>query len=235
MDLDLKRLKELDPLRPQGSVDFDAQKGTSPFDPPDAYDKPIDNGVTPEDMHPYLRTFVDEHAAHAEHLARLETLVAAIRSEGVVTEQQFAELRGVFGSFDADVVAHNRREERELFPLLRQRMLERGEHSAGPNPVTPVSVLEEEHIEVVRISAVAMGFCALAHRLEDPASRQIVLSIALERCEALIETMRLHIFREDRIAFVLAHEFLSQEEFEALASDSGASGPPRTAPPVQEG
>ncbi len=233
MDLDQKRLKQIDPLHPQGTVDFDAQKGSSPFDPPDEYAQPVNNGVTPENMHPYLRTFVEEHAQYSEHLARLESLVAEIRREGEISEQRFAEIKVFFDYFDSDVVGHNRREERELFPILRRKMLERGEHSCGPNPVTPVSVLEGEHIEAVRISALAMGFSALAYRLQDPASKGIVLSIAVERCEALIKMLRLHMFREDRIAFALAQEFLSEDELESLARESDASNPTRAVSPTQ--
>ena len=216
MDLDLKKLKVIDPLKPQASVDLDGQAGTSPFDPPDEYSQPVNNGVTPENMHPYLRGFVDEHTEFSERLDRLDSLVADIKTQGAITDELFTQLKKFFDEFESEVFEHNRREERELFPILRVRMLERGEHSSGPERTTPVNVLEGEHIEAVRISAVALGFCALAHKLEHPESRQMVLSIAVERCEALAKLMRLHIFREDRIVFALAQEFLSPDELEKL-------------------
>jgi iron-sulfur cluster repair protein YtfE (RIC family) len=144
--------------------------------------------------------------------------VAEVRTDSAITPQRFADLCKFFDYFDADVIAHNRREEQELFPILRQRMLERGEHSTAPNPITPVSVLEGEHTQTAQVSTVARSFCALVRHLDDPASRQIVLSVALERCDALIEMMRLHVFREDRIVFVLAQEFLSADELSALSA-----------------
>lgn len=229
MDLDFKKLKILDPVQPQGTVDFDAQKGCSPFDPPDAYAQPVNNGVTPQTMHPYLKGFVAEHNEFTAHLGRLDELVGEIQREGAITDELFAQLREFFGYFETEVIAHNRREERELFPILHQRLLERGEHSIGPNPVTPISVLDGEHIEAVQISAVALGFCALAHRLEDPGSRAMVLSIAMDRCEALSKMLRLHIFREDRIVFALAQEFLSARELESLGAGAEVSNPSHAA------
>jgi len=215
MDLDFKKLQKIDPLAPQPTVDLTGQQGASPFDSPDEYSKALD-GVSPENFHPYLRGFVDEHVELVEHLDSLEKWVTDVRAEGKITAQQFGKIQGFFEYFENDLIAHNRREERELFAILRRRMLERGEHSSGPDPITPVSVLEAEHIQGVQIAAVAKGFCALAHRLEDAASLRMVLSIALERCEALVKMMRLHVFREDRIVFVLAQEYLTSEEFEAL-------------------
>ena len=37
MDLDLKKLQQIDPLQPQPTIDFDDQEGQSPMDPPDEY------------------------------------------------------------------------------------------------------------------------------------------------------------------------------------------------------
>lgn len=216
MELDFKKLKQIDPILPQDPVDLTSQEGTSPFSPPDAFAHPVDNGVTVETMHPYLRTLAQEHAAYSARLDELEELLGAIRERKAISAEAFRELRAFFAHFDTEVVAHNRREERELFPVLRRRFAEHGELSNGPKPVGPCSVLEGEHVEAIRIASVAIGFCALAHRLEEEASKQMVLSIALERCQALIAHLRLHIFREDRIVFALAQEYMSTEELDEL-------------------
>jgi hemerythrin-like domain-containing protein len=222
MDLDFKKLKKIDPVLPQEELDLTPQEGTSPFSPPNAYSQPVDNGVTVETMHAYLRTFTDEHADYEAQLGRLESLLGTMRQQKAVSPEAFAQLREFFTHFEAEVVAHNRREERELFPVLRKRFVERGERSNGPNPVDPCSVLEAEHVEAVRIGAVAISFFALANRLEQEDSKAMVLSIALERTDAFIKHMRLHIFREDRIVFALAQEYLTTEELDGLLTASRA-------------
>lgn len=217
MKPDLKKLKIIDPLRPQPTVDLSDQEGTSPYNPPDAFSKTIE-GVEPQDMDPYLRLLMDDHA---EMLARLDAFdadVAAIRAADAVDQASLRKLKGFMDYFRTEVVPHARREERELFVILRQRMLEHGEHSVGPDPITPIVVMEEEHLEAIETSAIAFSFMALARRLEDAESKKMVLSIGLERCAALSEGLRLHIHREDKIVFVLAHKFITPAEFRDIES-----------------
>ncbi len=218
MDLDFKKLKELDPLKPQPTIDMEGQEGCSPFDPPDAYSPTVDNELAYEDMDPYLRGLMDEHVEFNGQIDAFESTIAEIRQDSRVDAGTFDRVRRFFSYFDEDFVVHNRREERQLFPILRRRMLERGEHSTGPNPITPVAVLEGEHVEAMKTGAVAFSFLALAHRMQNPASMQMVLSIAVERSESLIEILRLHTFREDKIVFRMAQDFLDAQEFDAIRS-----------------
>ena len=48
-------------------------------------------------------------------------------------------------------------------------------------------------------------------RLPDQNSRLIVLDIALEQSMAMIELLKLHIYREDHILFDLANEHLTED------------------------
>ncbi len=125
-------------------------------------------------------------------------------------------LRSFFTFFDDHVVAHQLAEDKILFPTLHERLLEKGEHGAGHPPRTAVDMLEDDHAKVMQIAAVTFNFLALSARLPDPASRAIVLDAALEQGKALIEMLRLHMFREDNVVFALAVEHLEASTFDDM-------------------
>ena len=58
----------------------------------------------------------------------------------------------------------------------------------------------------------AIGITGLAPRLPDQNSRMIVLDLAIEQSMAMIELLRLHIYREDHIVFDLAQQHLTEQE-----------------------
>ena len=171
-------------------------------------------------MHPYLRGLIDEHRELTEQLEQFTQVLARVEADRCVNAASFHGFQRFRTYFNEEFISHNRREERQLFPLLRQRMLERGEHSTSNPPITPVTVLEREHVEAIQIGAVTFAFLALAHHLEDEASMHRVLGIAIERAKALIELLKLHMFREDKIVFNMAQEFLVSEELDAMVGSS---------------
>ncbi len=213
------KLKVIDPLRPQPEIDLSDQKGSSPWDPPDGFSKAVE-GVAVEDMHPYLRVYMTEHIEYAEHLEAFDADVGSIRKAGSIDQAGLAKLKRFFEFHSSEVVPHSRREEQELFSILRQRMLDNGEHGVGANPITPIAVLEAEHVEAIETAAIAFSFLALACRLKDAESKEMVLSIGLERCQALSEMLKLHIHREDKIVFPLAQKFMSPEDFASLEPEA---------------
>lgn len=218
MDMDLVRLrKKDDPIRRM--VDKgDHEEGLSPMAPPELYAPPGENqGVAYEDMHPVLQAFRDEHASITEELGAFEEALATIRERGPDREVE-AVLSSFFRAIDERVLPHNREEERALFPLLAERLIERGEHSKGSTPTTAIDVLLDDHLQVLQLSAVIFNFFAVASRLPDPESRGIVLTAAVEQGQILAEQLRLHMFREDHVVFSLAHEYLSEAELDAMAA-----------------
>ncbi len=70
----------------------------------------------------------------------------------------------------------------------------------------------------MQITSVCFNFFGLASRLPDADSRTIVLDLAIEQGKALIEYLRLHIFREDNVIFPLAQKFITEEEFDEMDS-----------------
>ncbi len=77
-------------------------------------------------------------------------------------------------------------------------------------------MLEDDHIKLMQLAAVTFNFLGLAARLPDPASRAIVLDAAVEQGKSLVEILRLHIFREDKVVFSSAAELITSKEFQEM-------------------
>ncbi len=211
---DLKKWNQDDPLRRMVEKDS-GQEAFSPMDPPDAYSPPGLEALDYEDMHPYLQGLMDEHKACTLQLDLFEAALLDMQQNGLSRKSDDA-LRSFFQFFDQHISSHNRKEEQVLFPLLRRRLLEYGEHSHGEDRTTGVDVLEDDHTKALQLAAVIFNFFGLAFRLPDAASRAVVMDAALEQGKSLVEMLRLHIFREDKVVFAQAQRLLSQEELEEM-------------------
>jgi len=216
-DLDLVKLGKTDPLKRTVEKGL-RDEGLSPMSPPDAYAPPgADQSVPYDQMHPVLQALRDEHESAKEAVQGFEDALIALQKDGIRREADAA-LRAFFEAIDENVIPHNRKEEKILFPLLAQRLLENGEHSKGADRHTAVDMLESDHLEIVQLSAVVLNFFALAGRLPDENSRLLVFDAAIEQGKALVELLRLHIFREDTVVFSLAHKYITVDEFDQLDS-----------------
>jgi hemerythrin-like domain-containing protein len=212
--IELKVINKEDPLKRKVEKQTE-QEEFSPMDPPDAYSPPNMETVAYEKMHPFLQQLTDEHKACVKELDTFEETLIHIQQNGIdktVNEK----LSKFFEFFDDHIVKHNQKEEKILFPLLHQRLIENGEHGHGAVPITAADMLEDDHIKALQLAAVVFNFFGLVMRLPDPDSRLVVLDAALEQGTVLIELLRVHIFREDNIAFVQAHKFISEAEFDEM-------------------
>ncbi len=195
------------------------------MDPPDAYAPPgEDQSVPYEQMHPILREYRDEHNAAIPQLDAFDEALVRMKEHGMDPEANVA-IGRFFGFMAREILPHNRREERVLFPLLNERLLESGEHSQGRDKTTAIDVLEGDHVELVQMSAVVFNFFGLAARLVDAPSKKFVLDAAMQQAKELVDLLRLHIFREDEVVFALAHKLITAEEFDRMAS-AGAGREP---------
>ena len=104
-----------------------------------------------------------------------------------------------------------------MFPLLHKKLLQSEEHGKGPEAVTAIDVMEDDHIKTLQLAAVVFNFFGIAMKLPDARSRLIVLDTAIEQGKSLVELIKLHIFREDNIVFPLAHQHISSSEFDHLS------------------
>lgn len=231
--MDTHNLNQIDPLKKQpehGSIG----NGLSPMDPPEAYAPPAMDRVAPEDLHPFLRKLTEEHAAFMGELSIFEEAILSVQKTGF-TKESDQRLRHFFHFFDQEFVPHSRREEVTLFPLLRERLITDGEHSKADAPTTATDLMEDDHHKAVQLAAVVLNFMGLAFRLPDERSKLVVLDAALEQGKALVELLRLHIFREDNLVFSSAHRLISRTEFDEMRERSvgaagGPAGPTLTAP-----
>lgn len=196
---------------------LDGQAEYSPMDPPDAYRPPSINAVPYEELTPFLKHLYDEHKVILKELEKFEAALLSIRKEGVTKElnQQLAEF---FQFLDDKIVVHHLKEERILFPILHEALLNKGEHSSGSMPETAVDMMEDDHIKTMQLAALCFSLMGIASRLTDLASRAIIVDIAVEQGSSLVEMLRLHLFREDNVVFALAQKHLTEEETEKLGT-----------------
>lgn len=202
-------------------VKRNAEKGDmtgelSPMDPPEAYSPPgTVEEVCYDELHPILQEFYDDHELIQKALTVFEEALISIQEHGISKECD-KKIRDFFEFFDTNFIPHDHREEKVLFPLLAERLIEKGEHSQGPVPTTAIDLMEEDHLKAIQLAGVIFNFFGLVFRLPDEKSRLIVLDTALEQGKTLVELLRLHIFRENNIVFPLAHKYISIPEFDKM-------------------
>ncbi len=211
----VKLRKKDDPI--ERDVDKEIiDNGLSPMAPPDAYDPPGEGLAIPyEEMHPLMRAFRDEHDSFGKVLAEFRSALDKMASSGVERETDVI-VREFFRHLDEEVLPHNRREEKVLFPLLAERLVASGEHSKGNLRTTAVDLLEDDHEQILQLGAITFNLFALASRLPDAKSRTVVFDTALQQGMELAEVLRLHIFREDNVVFSLAHNLITPSEFDRM-------------------
>jgi len=216
MDLDLKKLQEIDPLKPQKEMDLSESEGCSPMAPPDEFSPNIQKKFKFDQMHPILQNYMVEHKEFLGEIEDFKNVIQEIKIDRKLTEKTYRGVMKFFKYFDEAFIEHNRHEERVLFPLLRKRMIENGEHSQTKNPITPIDVLETEHIEAMQLGAVIANSFSLAQKLNHEDSINYILHYAMAQSFSLIEALKLHIFREDDIVFNLTMTYFSEEDFKSL-------------------
>lgn len=217
--MDMRKLAEDDPLIRNVEKDAGGDE-LSPMDPPDAYAPPATEAVPYEKLHPFLKRLVDDHRRIVERLDALDATIAQVETSGLSPEAGAA-ITGFFAFADAELAAHHRREERRLFPLLHERLIAAGEHSASEQKRTGVDVMEDDHLNALKQAAVAVAFIGLSTRLPDQKSGLVALASGVRQCKALSEALRLHIFREENIIFGQAQKHLSGAELDRITIEQG--------------
>jgi iron-sulfur cluster repair protein YtfE (RIC family) len=188
------------------------------MDPPDAYGGAVIEQVPYGLIHPLLQQYMDEHRRAEEVISQFEQAMATYKETRYKPSQNINEvLHTFFEFFDDKILDHNRREERQLFPVLHARLITRGEHGAGALPRTAIDLMEDDHVKFIQLGALTFNLLGLAARLPDARSALFTFDAAHETARELTETLRLHIYREDNILFPLAHQLLSSQELDDVA------------------
>lgn len=189
----------------------------SPFNPPDAYDPQNIEPVSYEKMDPFLQKLIDEHNAFSKVLNNFEEALMTWRNDHwVFNESIDSGFKQFFSFMDEKVPLHNHKEEKELFPILQIKLVESGEHNTKDPSYTGINLMEDEHIKVAQAAAIVFNFLGLGSRLPDQRSKEITFQAAFDQGIAIVETMKLHIFREENILFPQAMKLFSSSDFEKL-------------------
>jgi len=189
----------------------------SPMDPPDAYYPPNITTVSYDKLHPFLQELVDEHKTFAKALHVFEESLINWRSNGWIFNHEInAGLKQFFNFFDEKIPTHNQKEEKILFPLLHQKFIETGERNSKDPSYTGISLMEDEHLKVAQAAAIVFNFLGIGSRLPDNRSQEITFEAAFQQGIAIVETMKLHIFREENILFPQAMQLFNLSDFEKL-------------------
>lgn len=216
-----KKLKDEDPIIRNVTKDENMDE-FSPMDPPDAYDpeRTRVKGVDMNDLNPVLNDFIDEHRELLKVVDEFDIALNDFKEKKYILSSDTNNTFNMFFTyFDNDILVHNKREERHLFPILNDRMIKAGEH--GVDNITAIDLMEDDHVKFIQLGTLIFNFLGLAARLPDSHSRYLVLDIAYHNAKELVELLKLHVFREDNTLFPLAQKLLSKEELDAISKKLG--------------
>lgn len=211
-----RKLKEEDPIMRNASKEEDLEE-FSAMDPPLAYDKERTIGADYEQMNPFLQELMDEHKEVIARTQLFDEALMKFRDSGYTFSREVDEaFNSYFIYFDEHVLPHNRKEERDYFRLLHQRLIESGEHGVGENPETAIDLMEDDHVKFIQLAALAFNLLGLGSRLRDKEAQMLTFDLAYNAGRELIELLRLHIFREDETLFPLSQQVLYKKDFEFI-------------------
>jgi iron-sulfur cluster repair protein YtfE (RIC family) len=145
-----------------------------------------------------------------------EALINWRKNNWIFNDEINEKLKKFFAFIDENVPVHNQKEEKLLFPLLHKKLVEAGEHNSKDSTVTGINIMEDEHIKVAQSAAIVFNFLGLGSRLPDKHSQEITFEAAFDLGIAIVETMKLHIFREENILFPQVMNNFTQDELENL-------------------
>jgi hemerythrin-like domain-containing protein len=213
-----KRLNEIDPVKGNPEKEISIQEDElSPMDPPDAYSNYAKIELDNTALNESLMLLKKEHEEVIVVLDIFEKALTQFKELNYELNDEINDgFKKFFDFFDNELLPHNRKEEKTLFPILQKALLANNEHGTGENPITAVDIMEDDHVKFIQLGSLVFNFLGLAPRLRDAQSRIFTYDVAFNNAKELIELIRLHIFREDNTLFPLAQKFISPEDFKTL-------------------
>lgn len=213
MNLDLKNLNKQDPLKRMVERQNETEE-FSPMDPPDAFQPPALDEVEYEDMHPLIQSLMDEHKVCNKVINAFEDTLSSLHKDGF-SKNTLEGINDFFSFFDESIIEHNRKEDDTIFADLNTILYQKEEFSTGTEK-TVVDLMEDDHIKMLQLAAISFNLFGLITRIPDEGSGLVILDLAVEQSKALIEMLKLHIFREDHVVFPMANNYLSTEVLDAM-------------------
>lgn len=217
LDKDLKRkIAHDDPIKREVTKEEELNDGDSPMEPPLAYSKKIKH-IEYDDMPDVIKKLMLEHKVAINKLNKFEKALQQYKSSKWEINKEINDtFSEFFRFFDSELLLHNRKEEKVLFPILEQRFRENGEHGTDTFSQTPIDIFEDDHYQFIQLGTIAFNLIGISSRLPDKDSKNIVSDMAYQNSLELIEMLRLHIYREDETLFQLAHQLITSDEFNEM-------------------
>jgi hemerythrin-like domain-containing protein len=160
---------------------------------------------------------VEDHKVAIKKIEEFENALVQYKTTGyVLTKEINATFSDFFKYYDSNLLLHNEKEDKVLFPLLNEKLMATGEHSTGENPKTAIDVMEDDHVKFIQLGTLSFNLFGLATRIKDPQSRMFICDTAYDTSREFTELLRLHIYREDYTLFPLAQKLISEEEFAVI-------------------
>ncbi len=200
-----------DPLKRY--VNKEIEDHPSPMDPPASFAPPTVESIPYEKLSRPLQLLMDDHNEFEKVLNVFDrALVSLKEKQWKFTPEISAALKTFFSFMDDQIATHTREEEKALFPILYEKLLETGEHSPGPTPMTPVDMMESDHKQVEIAANLVFNLLGLAPRIRDDEARNLLFEHAFQQGQEIVEIMKLHIYKENTTIFPLAQTLLTEEE-----------------------
>lgn len=211
-----KKLKEEDPILRNADKEENLEE-FSAMDPPDAFDKSRTIGVDYGTLNSFTQELIDEHEELLKMVDEFDKNLISFKENGFIIDREINDgFNRFFLYFDEHIVPHNRKEERDFFRILHDRLIESGEHGVGDEPSTAVDLMEDDHSKFLQLAALCFNLLGLGTRLKDLESRAITFDLAFNNGRELTELLKLHIFRENETLFPLAEKLLTSQDFERI-------------------
>ncbi len=213
-----KGLNKVDPVIRNAFKE--SEEELSPMDPPDAYDQKRAVNFDYKNLHKGLQKLCDEHNDAINNCDIFEEALNNFKSKGYyISKKTNDTFNSFFHYFDKEILAHNKKEEKILFPVLHQKMIESGEHGVGEKPNTRINLMEDDHVKLIQLASLTFNLLGLALRFKNKESIAITFDLAYNNGVELVELLRLHIYREDNIIFPLAQKLLTKEELKQVYAE----------------
>ncbi len=139
------------------------------------------------------------HAFLRRELPRLSGLIDKVARAHGERDPEVLELRTVFGELRAELEPHMFKEERVLFPAIRQ-LDQPGRHPSFPfgTVANPIRVMEHEHDAA---GSALQRIRQLTHDFQAPTDACRTWQVMLEGLQALERDMHQHVHKENNILF----------------------------------
>ncbi len=211
-DLPVYPISKGDPLKRY--VNKEVEDYPSPMDPPPLYTPPTIQ-VPYDQMVQTLKNLIDDHNEFEKVLNVFDKALISFKEKGWQFDPEISTaFKKFFQYMDDDLVHHTRKEEKALFPFLQEKLLESGEHSPGPHPMTPVDLMEADHARVAVMTNLVFNLLGLAARIRDDEARNLLFDHSFHQGQEVVEVMRLHVYKENTTVFPLAQQLLNEKDWE---------------------